>query len=303
MPKLEEEGKMRANRFSLLLPVFLVSVLLALTAGCARTMPQEVTDVNRGLGQAKDACAGVYAADDLRTVQGDVDSMNQLADDGKLRKARKAAEPLLPRVGDLEAAAERARSEAKAEAEAAMAEANKAMAKAEDAEAPTLVASAFGEADAKRLEAERLFDDPCKYAEAAAAAKDAARLAANAAQAAVAERKRLDEEERRRAEEEARRKAEEEARRLAEERLKKYPPIYTVEKGDFLWRIAGMESIYGNSVYWPVVYDANGDLISDPDLIFPGQELSIPRDMSDEEMDEKLRMLWRKYSSGEDMEE
>lgn len=294
---------MRANRVSLMWSVLAVAALLTLTAGCARTMPQEVVDVNRSLGEAKDACAGVYASDELQDVQGDVDSMNELADDGKYRKARKAAEPILPRMGTLDAAADAGRKEAMAEAEAAMDAAKAAMAEAESAEAPTLVASAYAKAGEKWSEAQKLFQDPCKYGEATAAANDAARLAGNAAQAAIAERKRLDEEAKRLAEEEARRKAEEEARRLAEEELKKHPPTYTVEQGDSLWMISGMEKVYGNSIFWPVIYDANGDAISDPDLIYPGQELTIPRDMSEKKLEEKLHMLWGELAGGEAQEE
>ena len=173
---------------------------------------------------------------------------------------------------------------------------------AETAEAPALVGSAFGEAEAKLAEARQLFEDPCKYAEAAAAAGDAARLADNAAQAAVAERKRLEEEERKRAEEERLRK-EEEARRLEEERLKMFPPTYTVMQGDSLWNISGMETIYKDSIYWPIIHDANGGLIADPDLIYPGQELTIPRGLKSGAMDEKLHELWRKMAAGEVMEE
>jgi nucleoid-associated protein YgaU len=277
--------------------ILVLVVLFMMTTGCARKMPQEVIDVNRGLGEAKDACATVYAADDLRAVQGDVDEMNDLADDRKYRKARKAAEPILPDVNSLSSAAAAGRADAKAEAEAALEAADAAMTKAAEAEAPTLVASAFGQAEEKLAAAQSLFEDPCKYGEAAAAAGDAARLADNATQAAITERKRLEEEERKRAEEERRRK-EEEARRLEEERLKMFPPTYTVAKGDSLWDISGMETIYKDSVYWPIIHDANGDKITDPDLIYPGQEFTIPRGMEAREMDEKLHELWKKYPAG-----
>ncbi len=173
-----------------------------------------------------------------------------------------------------------------------MAAAKAAVEEARKAEAETLVASAWGQVEAKMDEARKLYDDPCKYAEAKAAADEAARLAGNAAQAAIAERKRLDEEARLKAEEERRHREEAEARRLEEERLKKYPPVYTVQRGDSLWRITGMEKVYDNPVYWPIVYDANGNLIQDPNLIYPGQELQIPRGLSEGEMKEKLHELW-----------
>jgi len=46
---------------------------------------------------------------------------------------------------------------------------------------------------------------------------------------------------------------------------------YTVESGDNLSKIGEK---YG--LTWQQVYDANRDIISDPDMIHPGQELKIP---------------------------
>jgi nucleoid-associated protein YgaU len=50
---------------------------------------------------------------------------------------------------------------------------------------------------------------------------------------------------------------------------------YVVVKGDSLSKIAARE--YGDANKWRTIYEANNDLISDPDLIHPGQELKIPR--------------------------
>ena len=52
---------------------------------------------------------------------------------------------------------------------------------------------------------------------------------------------------------------------------------YLVEKGDNLWNIAGQNSIYGNPYQWPLIYKANNNQIDDADLIFPGQNLKIPK--------------------------
>jgi nucleoid-associated protein YgaU len=49
---------------------------------------------------------------------------------------------------------------------------------------------------------------------------------------------------------------------------------YTVVKGDSLSRIAKRE--YGDANKWRTIYEANRDLIKDPDLIYPGQLLSVP---------------------------
>ena len=48
--------------------------------------------------------------------------------------------------------------------------------------------------------------------------------------------------------------------------------------GDCLWKIAGFTWIYNDPLQWPKIYKANKDKIKDPDLIYPGQILSIPRD-------------------------
>jgi len=49
---------------------------------------------------------------------------------------------------------------------------------------------------------------------------------------------------------------------------------YTVVKGDSLSKIAKRE--YGDANKWRAIYEANRDLIKDPDLIYPGQLLNVP---------------------------
>ena len=49
---------------------------------------------------------------------------------------------------------------------------------------------------------------------------------------------------------------------------------YIVAKGDSLSKIAKRE--YGDANQWRRIYEANKDLIKDPDLIYPGQELKVP---------------------------
>jgi len=52
------------------------------------------------------------------------------------------------------------------------------------------------------------------------------------------------------------------------------PQTYTVQKGDCLWKIA--KQFYGNGSEYPKIFNANGDQISNPNLIYPGQVLTIP---------------------------
>ncbi|ANB19430.1 LysM peptidoglycan-binding domain-containing protein [Dokdonella koreensis] len=51
---------------------------------------------------------------------------------------------------------------------------------------------------------------------------------------------------------------------------------YTVVKGDTLSKIA--KKFYGNANRWRAIFEANRDQISNPDLIKPGQVLTIPAD-------------------------
>ncbi|MFN7963601.1 MAG: peptidoglycan-binding protein LysM [Thermoanaerobaculia bacterium] len=50
--------------------------------------------------------------------------------------------------------------------------------------------------------------------------------------------------------------------------------FYTVEKGDTLSKIA--RHYYGNANKYPVIFEANRPMLSDPDKIYPGQVLRIP---------------------------
>lgn len=50
--------------------------------------------------------------------------------------------------------------------------------------------------------------------------------------------------------------------------------IYTVKKGDCLWKIA--KQYYGNGALYTKIYDANTNQIANPNLIKIGQKLIIP---------------------------
>ncbi len=63
--------------------------------------------------------------------------------------------------------------------------------------------------------------------------------------------------------------------KLAAKRAK--PETYTVERGDCLYKISGKEKVYNDPLKWPRLYRANRDKIKDPDLIYPGWVLVVPR--------------------------
>jgi len=49
---------------------------------------------------------------------------------------------------------------------------------------------------------------------------------------------------------------------------------YTVQSGDTLWKIA--KQFYGDGSQYLKIFEANKNILKDPDHIFPGQELVIP---------------------------
>jgi len=52
------------------------------------------------------------------------------------------------------------------------------------------------------------------------------------------------------------------------------PVFYSIQKGDTLWGIAS--EFYGNGSKYPLIVEANIEVIKDADLIYPGQSIRIP---------------------------
>ena len=50
--------------------------------------------------------------------------------------------------------------------------------------------------------------------------------------------------------------------------------IYVVKSGDSLSKIAKNE--YGDANAWKRIFEANTDILKDPNKIYPGQKLKIP---------------------------
>jgi len=50
--------------------------------------------------------------------------------------------------------------------------------------------------------------------------------------------------------------------------------FHTVVKGDYLSKIA--KKYYGNAMKYPVIFEANKPMLTDPDKIYPGQVIRIP---------------------------
>ncbi len=60
----------------------------------------------------------------------------------------------------------------------------------------------------------------------------------------------------------------------------KTPTEYVVQKGDYLWKIS--KTVWGEGKKWLFIYTANQDTIKDPNLVFIGQKLAIPSELTPE---------------------
>ena len=49
---------------------------------------------------------------------------------------------------------------------------------------------------------------------------------------------------------------------------------YTIVSGDSLSKVA--KQFYGNAMDYPKLFEANKEVIKDPDLIYPGQKIRVP---------------------------
>jgi nucleoid-associated protein YgaU len=49
-----------------------------------------------------------------------------------------------------------------------------------------------------------------------------------------------------------------------------------VVKGDYLFKIAGLAKVFNDPAKWTQLYEANKDIVTDPNLIYPHQVLTIP---------------------------
>lgn len=62
--------------------------------------------------------------------------------------------------------------------------------------------------------------------------------------------------------------------RMTVENIEPESQFHTVVSGDTLGKIA--KNYYGNAMKYPVIFEANKPMLSDPDKIYPGQVLRIP---------------------------
>lgn len=56
---------------------------------------------------------------------------------------------------------------------------------------------------------------------------------------------------------------------------------YQVLKGDSLWAIAAKQFVYGDALWWPLIYRSNQEQIPNPDRLSPGQMLTVELEPDD----------------------
>ncbi|MGJ0507017.1 MAG: peptidoglycan-binding protein LysM [Methylocystis sp.] len=70
--------------------------------------------------------------------------------------------------------------------------------------------------------------------------------------------------------------------RLVAVRAQDASQFYIVQRGDTLWKIAEKEYGHGRGERYKEIFEANQPLLKDPDKIYPGQNLRIPKLLPDD---------------------
>ncbi len=65
---------------------------------------------------------------------------------------------------------------------------------------------------------------------------------------------------------------------------------YTVKEGDTLWAISNQTGVYSDSFLWPEIFKTDRDQILDPDMITPGQVLTITQGLSEGQVTEERKL-------------
>lgn len=71
--------------------------------------------------------------------------------------------------------------------------------------------------------------------------------------------------------------------------------IYVVKKGDCLWNIS--KKVWGHPKKWPLLFATNETKIRNPNLIYPGQKLTIPTSITTEELEKAVQMAQSRAES------
>lgn len=301
-----------------------LTLLLAVTAGCATAPTQEMSDARQAVQAARDAGAEQHVPAAMQGAEHDLSQAEHELHGRNYKSARKDA--LAAKQGAIKA---RNMALAITQAKESLAEADKLGALSQptrDWLARAETAAAAGKEQEAVQDAQQALqlaqDDVRRFNEAQQrsvrenqAWLDKAKPLLDEARQATARMSDLQREALRRAEDAYQQGEGKKSYNLADylvaevRALPPQPPPpprtrqYRVMKGDNLWKIAAKSSVYGNGLWWPLILRSNQDRIHDADVITPGQQLTIELDPKQSLIDLAVKYAIRREGSSAAMKE
>lgn len=230
----------------------LVLLLVSLT-GCASFPRQEISDAWILVEAAKDSCAKVYMPEELEEATTKLDAIEA----GSRKPNQKSKKELTAMALEVQALAKgmvneaaRTKKELHSEVQKKLIAAIEKIHEAEQAEANRYGRQEYREAILRIREARELAEDECRYREALVKAEESIAYSEASIQGAGSFKVELEE---------------------------NLPQYHIVRRGETLKTIARDSPLYRNESDWELIYKANRDQIRDPRILYPGQQLYLPR--------------------------
>ncbi|MDX1762819.1 MAG: LysM domain-containing protein [bacterium] len=228
-------------------------ILLVFLTGCASFPRQEISDAWILVEAAKDSCAKVYMPEELEEATVKLDAIEA----GSQKPNRKSKKELTAMALEVQALAKgmvndaaRTKKELHSQVQEKMVVAIQKIHEAEEAEANRYGRQDYRDAIFRLSEARELAGDECRYREALVKADESIAHAEASIQRAGSFKVELEE---------------------------NLPQYHIVRRGETLKTIARDSPLYRDESYWELIYKANRDQIRDPRILYPGQQLYLPR--------------------------
>ena len=239
----------------------LISSLFLCLGGCCHPPVKKISMAKAQLIEAREVGAPQYVPEKYKEAE-DILSRAEAESRGECRKSWSTAELAVQKVKELKEETLTAMEQAKADGKTSIEQAQKHLKAAEKAESLQYAPDLYEAASSSLQQAQKAFQQKL-FLKAKDLADKATKLALRAKEAAIKVKKEL-------------------AATITK------PSTYIVRSGDCLWIIAGYPQIYNNPYMWPLIYWANKAQTPDPDLIYAGQVLVIPRDFSAQEKEHAI---------------
>jgi len=290
-------GRSKKN-FVVGIGVGIVGCLFVALYGCVKPPIKEIADAEVALAAARSIGAENYLKEAYKDVEKKLDEARLMAEEQKYKPARILALESANEARQIKSQAERVKEKARKDAEKALATTHKAICELEekrainyDIEEYMAILNLFREVQ-KEYDEERYL----QVIEKAGSITQRCNALQKKAREIEAQKKgellRLE-----------KAKQLKKAEGLVEEKKKKVEiKEHVVQFGECLWKICQEAQVYNNPLIWPIVYKANRSQIRDPDLIYPGQRIIIPRQLAQDQIEEvsleaKSRGSWSLYDN------